>query len=112
MIIPTLVIFLVVGMYVVNFQRQSVREESRNSLKRFEESVDASVYNIGNQIDSLTANASFSLSLKKILDHSTMKIGESTVFSMIKNFFRSYLLISWHSIYYFFHFNRYISFTS
>ena len=90
MIIPTLVIFLVVGMYVVNFQRQSVREESRNSLKRFEESVDASVYNIGNQIDSLTANASFSLSLKKILDHSTMKIGESTVFSMIKNFFRSY----------------------
>ena len=59
MIIPTLVIFLVVGMYVVNFQRQSVREESRNSLKRFEESVDASVYNIGNQIDSLTANASF-----------------------------------------------------
>ena len=90
MIIPTLIMFLVIGAIMVNLEQRSLEDSSRNCLTSFDESLEASLYNMGYQIDTMMANASFSLSLKKILHNNGLKLGESSVFGMIKNFFRSY----------------------
>ena len=90
MFIPTLIIFLLIGAIMISHEQSSLKEVSASCLENFDESLQSSLYNMGYQIDSMTANASFSLSLKKILSSDRLKLGESSVFSMIKNFFRSY----------------------
>lgn len=90
MIIPTVILFLVVGVIMVNLEQRSLQDKSRASLVSIDESMDESLYNMGTQIDSMMTNASFSLSLKKTLSSKEMKPGESLVFSMVKYFFRSY----------------------
>ncbi len=90
MFIPTLIIFLVIGAIMISREQNTLRKDSRGCLESFDESLQLSLYNMGYQIDSMMANASFSLSLKKIMSSDQMKLGESSVFSMVKNFFRSY----------------------
>ena len=90
MIIPTVILFLVVGAIMVNLEQRTLQDKSRASLVSIEESLGESLYNMGTQIDSMMTNASFSLSLKKTLSSKEMKPGESLVFSMVKYFFRSY----------------------
>ena len=58
MIIPTVILFLVVGVIMVNLEQRSLQDKSRASLVSIEESMDESLYNMGTQIDSMMTNAS------------------------------------------------------
>ncbi|MCR5592113.1 MAG: histidine kinase, partial [Lachnospiraceae bacterium] len=54
------------------------------------DSLEASVYNMGYQLDNLMSNSSFSLTLRTILDDTSMRPNELSAFRMIKYFFNSY----------------------
>ena len=90
MIVPTLLIFVFIGFSFVVSQRESLKKESVKSLKSFEDSLEASIYNVGYQLDALMCNSSFSLTLRTMLDFTEMRQNDQIAFKMIKYFFNSY----------------------
>ncbi len=96
MIVPTLLVFLVVGLFLQHFQRQSMRESSRNTLSSTSESLDASMYSMAHQIDSMMTNGKFTLSFRKILEGGDLSREENTSLSLIRNLYRSYQIAYTH----------------
>ena len=90
MIIPTLILFILIGYFLISVQQRQIREEGENSLNSFNDSLEASLYNMGYQLDVLMSNSSFSLSLKNLLDQTSMQQNDRIVFDMLKYFFNSY----------------------
>ncbi|MCR4587943.1 MAG: histidine kinase [Lachnospiraceae bacterium] len=90
MIVPTLLIFLFSGIFFLHAQKEQMEKESIKSLQSFEDSLEASIYNMGYQLDSLMCNSSFSLALRNLLDHTEMRQNDQIAFKMIKYFFNSY----------------------
>lgn len=90
MIVPTLLIFIFIGFFFVYSQRESLKRESVKSLESFEESLEASIYNVGYQLDALMCNSSFSLALRTMLNYTEMRQNDQIAFKMIKYFFNSY----------------------
>lgn len=90
MIIPTLILFIVIGYFIISVQQKQIREEGENSLSSFNDSLEASLYNMGYQLDVLMSNSSFSLSLKNLLNQTSMQQNDRIVFDMLKYFFNSY----------------------
>ncbi|WP_177223881.1 cache domain-containing sensor histidine kinase [Butyrivibrio sp. INlla21] len=71
-------------------QRASVEKESVKSLESFEDSLEASIYNMGYQLDTLMSNSSFSLAFKTMLDYRGLSHSDLTTFNMLKYLFNSY----------------------
>lgn len=90
MIIPTLILFILIGYFLISVQQRQIREEGENSLNSFNDSLEASLYNMGYQLDVLMSNSSFSLSLKNLLGQTSMQQNDRIVFDMLKYFFNSY----------------------
>ena len=90
MIIPTLLIFFLFGVFFLYSQRASVEKESVKSLESFEDSLEASIYNMGYQLDTLMSNSSFSLAFKTMLDYRGLSHSDLTTFNMLKYLFNSY----------------------
>lgn len=90
MIIPTLVLFAVIGYLLISVQQKQIQEEGKNSLNSFNDSLEASLYNMEYQLDVMMTSSSFSLSLRNLLNQNTMQQNDRIVFYMIKNFFYSY----------------------
>lgn len=90
MIIPTLILFIVIGYFIISVQQEQIRKEGENSLNSFNDSLEASLYNMGYQLDVLMSNSAFSLSLKNLLDQTSMQQNDRIVFNMLKYFFNSY----------------------
>lgn len=90
MIIPTFILFLVVGFFFISYQNKSLEEKGPETLQIFEESLEASLYNMGYQIDAMMSNSSFSLALRNLLDHTAMQRNDLMVFDMLKYLFNSY----------------------
>ncbi|SFU95597.1 Histidine kinase-, DNA gyrase B-, and HSP90-like ATPase [Butyrivibrio sp. INlla21] len=90
MIIPTLLIFFLFGVFFLHSQRASVEKESVKSLESFEDSLEASIYNMGYQLDTLMSNSSFSLAFKTMLDYRGLSHSDLTTFNMLKYLFNSY----------------------
>ena len=84
MIIPTLILFILIGYFLISVQQRQIREEGENSLNSFNDSLEASLYNMGYQLDVLMSNSSFSLSLKNLLDQTSMQQNDRIVFDMLK----------------------------
>ena len=53
MIIPTLLIFALFGVFFLHSHRESIERDSVKSLESFEDSLEASIYNMGYQLDLL-----------------------------------------------------------
>ena len=68
MIIPTLLLFIILGYLLISVQQKQIKEEGKNSLNSFNDSLEASLYNMGYQLDVLMSNSSFSLSLRNLLN--------------------------------------------
>lgn len=90
MIIPTLLIFVLTGTFFLYSQKNSLEKESVKSLQSFEDSLEASIYNMGYQLDTLMSNSSFSLAFRTMLDYQVMRQSDLTTFNMIKYLFNSY----------------------
>ncbi len=90
MIIPSILIFVLIGMFFLYSQKESLKKESVRSLQSFEDSLEASIYNMGHQLDTLMSNSSFSLAFRTMLDYQEMRQSDLTTFNMIKNLFNSY----------------------
>lgn len=90
MIIPTLLLFIILGYLLISVQQKQIKEEGKNSLNSFNDSLEASLYNMGYQLDVLMSNSSFSLSLRNLLNQTTMQQNDRIVFNMLKYFFNSY----------------------
>ncbi len=90
MIVPTLLIFVFIGMFFLHFQQENLKKDSVKSLQSFEDSLEASIYNMGYQLDALMANSSFSLALRTLLDYTEMRQNDQIALRMIKYFFNSY----------------------
>lgn len=90
MIIPTFILFCVIGCVMISVQEDRISEHGVNSLNSFNDSLEASLYNMGYQLDVMMSNSSFSLSLRNLLDHTTMERNDRTAFDMIKYFLNSY----------------------
>ena len=90
MIIPTLLIFALFGVFFLHSQRESIERDSVKSLESFEDSLEASIYNMGYQLDTLMSNSSFSLAFKTMLDYRGLSHSDLTTFNMLKYLFNSY----------------------
>ena len=90
MIVPTLLIFALFGMFFLYSHRESLEKDSVKSLESFEDSLEASVYNMGYQLDTLMSNSSFSLAFRTMLDYKGLSHSDLTTFNMLKYLFSSY----------------------
>lgn len=90
MIIPTLILFLVMGCFFVLEQQKFIKEQGPAALSSFEDSLEASLYNMGYQLDVMMSNTSYSLALKNLLGNTTMEQRDRIIFDMLKYFFNSY----------------------
>ena len=73
MIIPTLLLFIMLGYLLISVQQKQIKEEGKNSLNSFNDSLEASLYNMWYQLDVLMSNSSFSLSLRNLLNISFLR---------------------------------------
>ena len=90
MIIPTLLIFVLFGMFFLYSQRSTLEKESVKTLESFEDSLEASIYNMGYQLDTLMSNSSFSLAFRTMLDYKGLSHSDLMTFNMLKYLFGSY----------------------
>ncbi|MCR5033062.1 MAG: histidine kinase [Lachnospiraceae bacterium] len=90
MIVPTLLIFIFIGLFFVHSQREDIKKDSVRSLQSFEDSLEASIFNMGYQLDALMSNTSFSLALRNLVDNPEMRQNDQIAFRMLKYFFHSY----------------------
>jgi len=101
MFLPMVLVFLVIGYFLMSTQQKAIATEGPATLNSFEESLEASLYNMGYQLDVMMSNSSFSLSLKNLLSKEGMEQREHNFFGEVKNFLSTYeLAYSYvHSIY-------------
>lgn len=90
MIIPNLLLFAVIGAFLLVSQQTAMKERGPVTLNGIEESLEASLYNTSYQMDVLMSNPSYSLSLKRLLADRDMDQKDLLFFSVLKNFFASY----------------------
>jgi len=93
MIIPTLIVFILIGYSFLSTQINSIKAQGPAVLDSLEESVEASIYNTGYQLDSTLSNFSFALSMKNVLNRIPMEQKERYFYDMIKNLFTTYELV-------------------
>ncbi|MCI8994928.1 MAG: histidine kinase [Lachnospiraceae bacterium] len=90
MIIPNLLLFAVIGAFLLVSQQKAMEERGPVTLDIIEESLEASLFSTGYQVDVLMSNPSYSLSLKRLLADTDMDQKDLLFFSVLKNFFASY----------------------
>lgn len=90
MILPTLLIFLVVGYYFLSSQQEALEKRGEATLSNLEKIVETTFYNSGYQIDAMLNNSSFALSLRKVFKQIPMEQKERYFYEMLKNLFISY----------------------
>lgn len=90
MFLPMLLVFLVTGYFLMSSQQKKIEDEGPATLDSFEESMEATLYNVGYQLDVMMSNSSFSLSLKNLLGNSGMEQKDQIFYDLLKNFFSTY----------------------
>lgn len=90
MMIPTFIMFIVIGYFIISSKQEVIESQGPAILNSFEGSMEASLYNMGYQLDVMMSNSSFSLSLKNLLGNSVMEQKERTFFNVLKIFFSTY----------------------
>ena len=90
MIIPNLLLFAVIGAFLLVSQQKAMEERGPVTLDIIEESLEASLFSTGYQVDVLMSNPSYSLALRKLLTQTEMTQKDQLFFGLIKNFFVSY----------------------
>lgn len=90
MILPTLLIFLVVGYFFLSSQQEALEKRGEATLGTLGKSIETTFYNSGYQIDAMLNNSSFALSLRKVFKQIPMEQKERYFYEMLKNLFISY----------------------
>lgn len=90
MIIPNLLLFAVIGGFVISAQHNALQQKGPAVLNSIEEGLESSLYNASYQMDVMMNSPSYVLSLKNLLSQSGMDQQDRMFFTMLKRLLTSY----------------------
>ncbi len=90
MVIPVFIVLILMGNYLFSTQQKSLEQKGITTINSFEETLMASTYNMGFQIDTMMSNTYFSYFLKNLLTNTRLDQTDVLFYNNIKSFFSTF----------------------